>query len=453
MTETTLLQAHERFASSLDDLRGKHLRDFAMWLEPALARDVRAGLAEAAERITGVRKRLAQDFVHDIAPAIVRDLNRAAERDILDALRSYEARFEPRPPRQQVLPGYRWQPSLWRTAIGAAFGAVIAVVLLAIEQVGAIPQTPPTVTRQVAPAPPAAPNEQTPAPGGAPTSPGPSREVAIPTPSAPPPATGLANSPALWLLAAFAAALGAAIGAILAASPPLHAILQRAGLRGGALTFVQKFGKVFGGILLLLRGSAFIVLAAALLSALFGVVAWMFSGAKLAQIVLVLMALATIFAARWTAPGDSAPDRDALHRGLVDQFTEYLRADAEVWAALAAALVLRPQPHIGPTDPEPARLLKEVVDIIESRRQLGEPPDNILQVLEQNLGLQSGQRAHSPPQSPAGFVWQREHAEAYDAFGIVEIGDTVRVTQRPIFITEPDGSRRVSKKGVVTRKV
>src|SRR5438067_1650574 len=120
MTETTLLQAHERFASALDDLCGKQIRDFDTWLKPSLARDLRGGLFEAAERMTGARKRLAQDFVHDTAPAIVRDLNRGAERDILDALRSYEARFEPPPPRQQALPEYRWQPSLWRTAIGAA---------------------------------------------------------------------------------------------------------------------------------------------------------------------------------------------------------------------------------------------------------------------------------------------------------------------------------------------
>jgi len=449
MGEITLLEAHARLVSRLDGLCASQRRDFETWLKPALARDLRAGLAEATERMTGARRRLAQEFVHETAPAVVRDLNRGAERDILDALRSYEARFEPPPPRQQSLPDYRWRPSLWRTAIGAAFGAVMGVVLLAIEHVGAVPPAPSPALQQVAPAPPAAPAD----PAGAPTSPGPSREAAPPAPAQPPAAAGIANSPLLWLLAAFAAALGAAIGAVLAAGPPLQVVLQRAGLRGGVLSFVQKFGKTFGGILLLLRGSAFIVLAAALLSALFGVIAWMFSGAKIAQIVLVLMALATIFAARWSSPGDTAPDRDAIEQSLVDQLTEYLRADAEVWAALAAALVLRPQAQIGPIDPEPARLLKEVVDIIESRRQLGEQPDNILQVIEQNLGLQSGQRAHSPPQSPAGFVWQREHADAYDAFGIVEIGDTVRVTQRPIFITEPDGSRRVSKKGVVTRKV
>src|SRR5262245_20095993 len=157
MSEITLLQAQDRFAPALSDLCGKHVRDFDAWLKPALARDLRAGLAEASERMTGARRRLAQDFVHETAPAIVRDLNRGAERDILDALRSYEARLEPAPPRQQSLPEQHWRPSLWRTAIGAAFGAVIGVVLLAIEHVGTVAQPPTAVTQRMAPTPPAPP--------------------------------------------------------------------------------------------------------------------------------------------------------------------------------------------------------------------------------------------------------------------------------------------------------
>jgi hypothetical protein len=455
MTETTLLQAREQFASGLDELRRRLLNEFELWLKAAIASDRGAVQSDAAERITGVRKRLAQDFIDATAPAIIRTLNRDAERDILAALQSYEARFEPQSLPPKALSDYHWQPSLWRTAIGAAFGAVIGVVLLAIGHVGSTSQAPPAGTQQVAPAPPAPPAGplvQPPSPGSTQSSPSPSREVNVPTPAAPSGPSGNANLPALWLLAAFAAALGAAIGVMLVACPPLEVLLQRAGLRGGALSFVQKFGKAFGGVFLLLRGSAVIALAAVLLSALFGIVAWMFSGAQFSQILLSLMALATILTARWTAPGDRAPDRDALLRGLRGQLADYLRTDAEVWAALSAALVLRPQPQTAPADPGPALRLKEAIDIIESRRQLDEPADTILQILEQNLGLHSGRRSPPPPATPSEFVWQREHADAYATFGVVEIGDVVRVTQRPLFITEPDGTRRVSQKGVVTRK-
>ena len=63
------------------------------------------------------------------------------------------------------------------------------------------------------------------------------------------------HAPVLWLLAAFAAALGAAAGALIVAAPPLSVVLQRAGLRGRALALVRTVGKPIGGILLLWRGS------------------------------------------------------------------------------------------------------------------------------------------------------------------------------------------------------
>src|SRR5262249_20884137 len=153
MTEITLLQAHQRFASALATLHAKQLQDFDAWLKPARARARHAGFTAEPERAPGARKHLAQDFVHDIAPSIVRDLNRGAERDSLDALRGYEAQFEPPSTPQAALPDYRWRPSLWRTAIGAAFGAVIGVVLFAIDHVAATPPAPTSATQQLVPAP------------------------------------------------------------------------------------------------------------------------------------------------------------------------------------------------------------------------------------------------------------------------------------------------------------
>jgi hypothetical protein len=399
MTPTTLIDAHEHFAHKLDELRCSFVADFAAWLKGAFADGARTGTIEATERITAIRGRFVQEFIDEAAPALIRSLNRDAERDILDALRSYEAHFAPRA--TQATPTtadfHPWQPSLWRTAIGAAFGAVIGVVLLAL---GEISTTPPTATT-----------------------------------------TAGSGSPAMWLFDAFAAALGAAVGAILVACPPVEVLLRRRRLSGGLLSLVRRFATL-GGVLLLLRGNAVIALAAVILSAIFGVAAWFLKDAKLSQIVLVFLALATILAARWTAPGKSAADTDALARGLLDRLDRELRSDAEVLAALAAALVVK-RVHGAPA-PSP---LQEITNIIISRRQQNEPGEAILRIVEQNLRLRP--ESKQPPQGPAEFDWERRHEEVFSTYGAVEIGDRVRVLQWPLFIEGPGGRKSVSQKGLV----
>jgi hypothetical protein len=455
MTEPTLLEAHEQFATVLDGLRRKQLDALSSWLASALDRDTRGAHAEAPERESIARKRLAQNFIDEAAPPLIRTLSPQSERDILAALRGYEARFEPRPEQASSFPDHQWQASVSRTAIGAAFGAVIGLLLLALGQFGGGAGPLPTARTQVTQEPPAVTQPsvavvQAPAPAPA------DRVAQGPNPQAPqgkgPPQAPPAEDPSavarLWVFSVFAVALGAAVGVVLIAFPPVPVLLRRAGLPAGVLAIVQKFGKTFGGVLLLLRGSTFIALAAVMVSMVVGVLTLMTQqiSMNIAQIVLGLLALATILVARWTAPDERTADRQALRRVLLDRFDRSLRADAEVWAALSAGLVLKRGPDRAP-DSDASRKLNEVVTIILGRRRQNDAPENILRVVEQNLRLAA--RTPEPPQAETEFVFQRHHLDAYTTFGAVEIGDRVEVIHEPVFISNSDGTRRVTQKGEV----
>jgi hypothetical protein len=50
------------------------------------------------------------------------------------------------------------------------------------------------------------------------------------------------------------------------------------------------------------------------------------------------------------------------------------------------------------------------------------------------------------------FIWKSEHAHDYDTFGAVYSGDLVSVSSQPLYIEDGTGERRVSRKGLVTRK-
>ncbi len=385
MTPTTLLEAHRRFAAALDDLRRQYVAEFDRWL--------RAGdpYQSADEKIATARNKFADEFLDRLAPPIIRASNRDAEHDILDALRSFEAR--PRPPRP-VAPGNRWQASLWRTAVAAAFGAVAAVVILALQPLGE------TIPR---------------------------------------------DTMVLWLIAAaFVAALGAAIGVAVVAAPPLDAMLARMGLRGLPLKIARKLGAVFA----LLRAGPLVTLSAVLLGGLFALLAWLLGGSKPLHVLIGLTAIVTMLMTRWTAPDPANPDRDALRRQLVARLDAELQADANLWAALAAALTLK-RDDLGAgvgTD------LREITNIILARRTQREAGEDILQVIEQHLGLPCGGAGAQPQAASSEFVWKSEHAHDYATFGAVDVGDLVSVSSQPLYVEGANGTKRVSQKGVVTRK-
>jgi hypothetical protein len=383
---TTLLEAHRRFAAALDDLRRQYVAEFDRWLRSG------GSPREADEKIAAARSKFSDEFIDGQAPAIIRGLNRDAEHDILHALRSFEAR--PTPLARPIAPARLWQASLWRTALAAAFGAIAAVILLALQPIDE------TVTR----------------------------EATI----------------RLLIVAAFVGALGAAIGVTVVAAPPLDTLIARLGLSGLPLRIGRKLGAVFA----LLRAGPLIMLSAVLLGGLFTVIAWLLGGSQPLHVLIALIALLGLLTARFTAPDPANPDRDALRRQLTARLDAELKTDAAVWAVLAAALVLK-------RDDFGARFatdLREITTIILARRAEREAGENILQVIEQHLGLPSGADASHPQCLSSEFIWKSEHAHDYDTFGAVYSGDLVSVSSQPLYIEDGSGERRVSRKGLVTRK-
>jgi hypothetical protein len=383
---TTLLEAHRRFAAALDDLRRQYVTEFDRWL--------RAGAPpqEADEKITAARIRFSDEFIDRQAPAIIRALNRDAEYDILHALRSFEAR--PAPLARPVASLRLWQVSVWRTALAASFGAIAAVILLALQPIGD------SLTR----------------------------DAVI----------------RLLIVAAFVGALGAAIGVTVVAAPPFDTLIARMGVSGLPLRIARKLGAVFA----LLRAGPLIILSAVLIGGLFTVIAWLLGGSQPLHVIIGLIALIGILTARFTAPDPANPDRDTLRRQLTARLDAELKAEATVWAALSAALVLK-RDDFGvrfATD------LREITTIILARRAQHEAGEDILQVIEQYLGLPSGADASHPQGSASEFVWKSEHAHDYDTFGAVYSGDLVRVSSQPLYIEDGAGEKRVSRKGLVTRK-
>ena len=436
---TTLIDAHDRFAAALDELRRNYLTEFELWAKSALDRTPDAS-REAADWIASARKRFSDEFLDQRAPAIIRTLNRNAEFDILRELRSYDAKSEPA--RRATAPQRHWMPSLWRTVLAAAFGAVAGVILLTMQPIGEVPKAPPPVTEPVRPRP-TPPGTENPTP----------QLPALPTPAqvtpAPQPQPVITREAMILqlLLAAFVAALGAAIGVFIVASPPLRVLMERFGLKGPTLQLARNLG----GTLLLFRIGSFIALAAALLTGFFALIAWLLGGSKPLHVAIGIAALATVFAARWTGPDATTSDRESLRRELIARLDGQLRADSDIWAALAAALVL----DRGGAAALPQPGVKDVVNVILARRALHESGEDILQVVEQQLGLPSGPVPAGARQKSDGaseFVWKPEHAQTYSTFGIVEVGDVVTVSTAPLYIADAGGAKRVSQKGVVIRK-
>src|SRR5262249_2315501 len=152
--------------------------------------------------------------------------------------------------------------------------------------------------------------------------------------------------------------------------------------------------------------------------------------------------------ARFTAPDPANPDRDTLRRQLTARLDAELKADANIWAVLSAALVLK-RDDFGvrfATD------LREITTIILARRAEREAGEDILQVIEQHLGLPSGADASHSQIATSEFIWKSEHAHDYDTFGAVYSGDLVSVSSHPVYIEDGAGERRVAPNGLVSSK-
>src|SRR5262245_8636889 len=184
MSTTTLFEAHARFAAALDELRRKHVAQFDQWLKTGLTQDRTDSHSDARERIATTRKLFADEFLDQRAPAIIRSFNPNAEYSILEALRAYDAKPEVLPQRAAAAPSLRWQASLWRTVLAAAFGAVVGVIILALQPIPEVPTPPPTVTQ---PTQPTQPTTQEPAPQQAGVQPPTATATQAPTETTPQP--------------------------------------------------------------------------------------------------------------------------------------------------------------------------------------------------------------------------------------------------------------------------
>jgi len=386
MPTPTLLEAHERFAAALAELRRNYVTEFELWLKSTLAGNPGAAQKEAPERAAMGRKLFADEFLDQRAAPIIREFNRDAEHTILETLRTYEARPETR---RHSATETRWPAGVWRIVLAAAFGAVGGVILLALQQ---------------------------PIGGGA--------------PAAPAGTLAATDTIAVLIKAAVVAALGAGIAVFLIAYPPLPPPTR----------WTRNLGVTFA----ILRAGPLLILAAALLGGLFALIAWLMHGSTPLDVLVGLGALVIILIARWSALGGY--DRDAAQRAWLTQFDEALRADADVWAALAAGLVLKRHDGGDRRGPE----LTDITNIILARRANHETSDAILRIIEQRLGIPPAETAVAPkPRLNKEFAWKPEHEQYYETYGAVETGVIVIVSREPLFIDGADGKRHVTRRGLV----
>src|SRR5262245_2153045 len=95
MTTTAMIESVGKFAAALDDLRRKQLGAFELWLDGTLGKNPDTAEKEIAERISGARKQLADDFINSRAPALIGELKPEAKVDIIQQLRSFAAQADP----------------------------------------------------------------------------------------------------------------------------------------------------------------------------------------------------------------------------------------------------------------------------------------------------------------------------------------------------------------------
>jgi hypothetical protein len=448
MTATSMIEAAGKFAAALDELRRKHVGAFELWLKGALGNSPDAVEKGIAERIAGVRKQFADEFINGRAPVLLAALNPQSRLDIVQQLRTFEAHADRVRYFDTVTrDGGRGQPGMLRALVGAALGAAAGLLLFLLQAGGPNEATIPTAqapsTQALStqapsaqqPAPPAAlPNE---APLAAPRGDGPAprpKEGAAPL--------GPHGSPELSAFMVLSGACGAALGVFIVLCPPLRR-LTRMGFGPGVLGLAQRFGL---GFLLLREGVAAAAVRVAV-TALAGLAGLFFTGPKpLWTVLLGLAAVLLIVLFRSAFPqGDARDQHAAARRAAVTALDRELTVDSELWTALAAGLATRPA-SAASQQPE----LDHVRSIILARRDSAEPADSILGIVEQELGLPIGPRQDGATQTE--FIWGPQHADQYQPYGVVKAGDRVEVKVPPRMTNDAGGAPTVFQKGTVIRK-
>jgi hypothetical protein len=459
MTAMSLTESLGKFAATLDELRRKHLGAFESWLKGALATSASLSQRELVERIAGTRKAFADDFINERAPALLATLAPNSKLDVVQQLRAFAAHadrlqhFDP-----TSRDDTRWQPGVLRPLIGAALGAAASLLVFLLQASAPAPAQIPAAQQpatQVAPptgAPPADPAAASPQGdkgdkgdkgdrGDKADSPSPSQPTSAPARSAPPSPRPAFEQSALLVISG---AAGAAFGAFVVLCPPFRRSALT-GAQSGMLGIARRAGLA----LLLLRGGLMAVAVSAAVTAIAGLAGFIFTGPKpVWTILLGLAALFLIVLFRWAFPKDQKQDRlEAARRTAIAALDRELSVDAELWATLAAALVLQPARTATP-DPK----LDHVRSIILARRDRCEPGEDILRIVEQELALPGGPSATAPSGTPAVFPWEPRHADLYEPFGLVKVGDMVEVKVAPQMASDARGVAAVFKKGTVVRK-
>jgi hypothetical protein len=136
-------------------------------------------------------------------------------------------------------------------------------------------------------------------------------------------------------------------------------------------------------------------------------------------------------------------------QAVVAALDRQLLVDSAIWTALASGLVLGDE-----GGDRSAKQLDQVRATILAHRERGDAGEEILRVIEQELGLPIGPRQAVPAGDPPAwpdFSWTPLHAREFETFGIIESGDPVRVKIPPRTTVE-NGATRIVQKGVVVRK-
>jgi len=439
MTAMSLIESVGKFATTLDELRRKHVGAFELWLNGALDKAPGVSEREIAERIADVRKRFAEDFINDRAPGLLAVLRPESKLDIVQQLRTFAAQSDRVRHFDPTSPGNRWQPGILRPLIGAALGAATGLLLFLLEMSAPIPAQTPAAQQpatQTSPAPSA--------PAAEPAAASPQQDGPTPAPSQRIAPTGGQSTLEQRTLLVVSGALGAAFGAFVVLCPPF----RRPTLMGGqasAMAAARRFGLAF----LLLRGGLIAAAISAVVSATIGLAGLLLTGPKpWWTILLGLAAVFLIVLFRWVFPNNEKGDRrEAACRTATAALDRELKIDAELWATLAAGLALRPASAALP-DPK----IDHVRSIILARRDRSEPGEDILRIVEQELGLPAGPGQGSQATSPTVFAWESRHTDLYEPFGVVKVGDMVEVKVPPQMTTDAGGIARVFQKGTVARK-
>jgi hypothetical protein len=131
-------------------------------------------------------------------------------------------------------------------------------------------------------------------------------------------------------------------------------------------------------------------------------------------------------------------------RSAVEALRQELMAESNFWSLMAGGLVSQK------TDFHVVAALKS---LILEHRERNEHSEDILQLIEQELGLVVGGKMTEGATPALGdFVWAAEHEKLYDTFGIVEIGDRVKVKVPPRTVTSRSGALTVVQRGLVSRQ-